>query len=335
MSALMGRMRRQGRPMNRRESAVVAALSAWAVTGLALDGRAHQDNAVESFFTPWHGILYSAIAASAVWTWWLVARRPSGPPTGFAVTVAGVGLLAAGGPADLLWHELFGLEADVEALLSPTHLMLMTGGIMLLSAPLRAAWHARAGSAVGERPPLAAVVSLALVAGVIAFFFQYASPFHETAAYAGNGHAEQELGLVAIALTNLILVAPLALLLRIGRLPVGAATIVFTVAAGVVAVSSDFEAWAAFAGAVAGGVAVDALGVVLRPGPDRPRQAFAFAVAAPLVLWSAVLAAMGLDGGMAWPVELWSGSILLAAGAGALLAVLARPDPSRPAAANG
>lgn len=321
------------RPMTRREGLVVAALSAWAVAGLALDGRAHQEDAVESFFTVWHAILYTGIGAAGVWvaTQLRAARRHGTVPSGFALTVAGLALLAAGGPADLAWHEAFGLEADVAALLSPTHLLLMAGGVLLLSAPLRAAWTA----ADTRRAPVAALLSLTLVAGVVAFFFQYASPFHEVEAFGSRAHGEQELGLAAVALSNLILVSPLVLLVRrFGTPPPGAATLLFAGVAGVVAVSGDFEAPAAFAGAVVAGIAVDGLAALLRPAPERPAAFRAFAALAPAVLWAAVFGALALDGALAWATELWSGSILLAAAAGYGLALLASlPGRAAPLAA--
>ncbi|MEZ4662017.1 MAG: hypothetical protein R2911_31085 [Caldilineaceae bacterium] len=40
---------------------------------------------------------------------------------------------------DLIWHELFGIEQDFEALISPTHLMLGAGLALIVSGPLRAA----------------------------------------------------------------------------------------------------------------------------------------------------------------------------------------------------
>lgn len=39
----------------------------------------------------------------------------------------------------MLWHSRFGIEAGIEALLSPTHLVLALGGMLMVSGPLRAA----------------------------------------------------------------------------------------------------------------------------------------------------------------------------------------------------
>ncbi len=69
-------------------------------------------------FTPWHALLYSG--AVALFGWQLLTR-----PTGRAGArerrwlLAGVGLFTGGGAGDLVWHELFGVETGLDALLSP------------------------------------------------------------------------------------------------------------------------------------------------------------------------------------------------------------------------
>src|SRR5690606_11352954 len=43
----------------------MALLSVWFIIGLFVDGAAHNHGAVDdSFFTPWHAILYSSVAAT-------------------------------------------------------------------------------------------------------------------------------------------------------------------------------------------------------------------------------------------------------------------------------
>ena len=302
---------------------VVILISAWAVGGLALDGRVHQDRSAESFFTLPHAIIYSGIAAASAWIYMTVrrSRKTSQRPAGLALTVAGIGLLAAGGPLDLAWHTAFGIEAGVDALLSPTHLLLLAGGVLLLSAPLRDAW---ASSDLRGREAIPAVASLALVAAVVAFFFQYASPFHELDAYTSGGHTTSELGLASIAITNLILLAPLVLLAaRFDRVPIGTGTLLFGGVATVVAISGDTVPALVVASAFAGGMAADVLAVLLRPGAARPGAIRAYAALATMPLWLAVFAAIALTDGLAWSAELWTGSVLLAGAAGCALALLA------------
>jgi hypothetical protein len=42
-------------------------MGTWLIVGVFIDGFAHNHGEVESFFTPWHAILYSGYVACAVW----------------------------------------------------------------------------------------------------------------------------------------------------------------------------------------------------------------------------------------------------------------------------
>src|SRR5262245_15255747 len=142
---------------------LIAGLSAWFLGGIYLDGWAHTHvPALETFFTPWHAVLYSGFAAVAFALAVTQARnmRHGAPwrqalPAGYGLSLVGAGIFLIGGMLDLLWHLLFGIERSIEALLSPTHLILATGGILMVSGPLRAVarraapgaqltWHAGA-----------------------------------------------------------------------------------------------------------------------------------------------------------------------------------------------
>jgi hypothetical protein len=70
----------------------------------------------------------------------------------------------------MLWHLAFGIEAGLDALVSPTHLLLLTGGTLLLTSPLRAA-------AATDRDRWPAVVSMAAATSLAGFFLSYVSVF--------------------------------------------------------------------------------------------------------------------------------------------------------------
>jgi len=59
-------------------------------------------------------------------------------PGGYQLSFLGFFIFTFGGGFDLTWHTLFGFEADMEALLSPAHLVLATGGFLLITGPIRA-----------------------------------------------------------------------------------------------------------------------------------------------------------------------------------------------------
>ena len=119
---------------------VTGLLGAWMTFGTHLDGWAHTHvlSTQESFLTPWHGILYSGWLLLAAWIYH--HRDLPGYPLGL-VGAVGFGI---GGVLDLAWHTAFGIEVDMEALISPPHLLLVTMHLLMISTPFRAAWRSSA-----------------------------------------------------------------------------------------------------------------------------------------------------------------------------------------------
>ena len=151
---------------------LVTAAHTWILVGLFLDGWFHihgPEN--ESFFTPWHAVLYSGVAATVA-VHLLEQRRRGGVPAGYAPSLAGGLVVLAAGFVDGVWHTVFGVEADLNALLSPPHLLLITAGTLVFAGPLRAALRAPAGTPGG----LPTAFSAAFVVTGLGFFTQYANP---------------------------------------------------------------------------------------------------------------------------------------------------------------
>lgn len=127
---------------------IVIVLCTLLVGGIYLDGWAHAHGKVDStFFTPWHAVLYAGFAiAGAFLAVNLVRNRIKGYPwlealpPGYSVSLLGAVIFAVGGVLDMIWHILFGIEMSVDALLSPTHLMLALGVVLMVTGPLRAVW---------------------------------------------------------------------------------------------------------------------------------------------------------------------------------------------------
>ncbi|MBI2706652.1 MAG: hypothetical protein HYX32_15380 [Actinobacteria bacterium] len=323
----------------------------WMIVGLFLDGWAHTSNAVESFFTPWHGVLYSgfvAAAAAATAVAWS-SRQPGRPwtetlPRGHGLTLLALGMFAAGGMGDLIWHQLLGVEVGVEALLSPTHLLLLTGGLIALSAPIRSAWGDpdHEPTTLGRAVPI--VLDFALLTALVGFFLLYLSPFLNKAASTAftrtadvpevhpstiTPELQQLLGIASILMTTVLFSVPSYLLLRRWIPPRGAFTLFFgTVTVLFVGLDEFRTPWLVLAGVVAG-----AAGDVM---VARRWPALIVVPTAIAVLWAGYFFLFQLTaGGVGWTVELWAGVIVLSALIAALLGLLTAPivpnDPRPPA----
>jgi len=317
---------------------VVVLLAGWMVGGIHLDAWAHHRIAetLETFFTPWHGVLYSGFLALAAL---LVGRTLLGMrgglvwrqaiPMGYELSLLGVALFMVGGVGDMLWHIAFGIEVNVEALLSPTHLLLALGGSLMVTGPVRAA--------VGQRTaPWPALVSLAFLLSLLSFFTAYASPISDGQLALGIRPPDPETasflegkGVAAILLQTFTLVGVVLYAARRWILPFGAVTTIFGLSSLLtIAVHQD---WFLLPSVLLTGLLADALYARLRPGSGHPSSLQGFAFILPVLFYTLYFLTLQLSGGIWWRVHLWAGAIVMAGIAGWLLSLVAvEPDKRAP-----
>ena len=307
---------------SRREQLAIAFFGTWAIVGLFVDGWSHQANKPETFFTPWHLMLYSGFVGAVIWfavEGWRTGRSKQSATRvapSDRLTTIGLVLFAIGGVGDGVWHEVFGIEVDLEALLSPTHLLLMTGGLIMLSTPIR--WAIGSPEAVPSAPTmrqfLPVLVGLTLCSALATFFTMYLGA-QWPAASLNRDDMEQSVGVASVLARNLLVLAPLLFAMTRWRLPLGSFTVLMTANAVLMAALEGFDFVALAIPFVVAGVVGDVL---------ASRVAMRWvSVAVPLVLWSVYFLVHEIVWGIDWTVELWTGAIFLACassyGLGALL----------------
>jgi hypothetical protein len=312
--------------MTRREELAFAVFSTWTVIGLFLDGWSHRVNKPEEFFTPYHAVLYSGVAAGVLWSMYESNRQrragePIDLPAGSRLTGLGLAFFALGGAGDFVWHEVFGIEADTEALLSPTHLLLFIGGLALTTAPLRAGWATDTDDPPTFAAALPRLVGLALATAIVSFFTMFLHPFLSRGLREGE---TPDFWIAGLFVTTVVLLAPLLFYVRRWRPAPGLCTFHLTVVALLVQGLDAFDRPAVVVAAVAAGLVGDA---VLGGGVSRSR-AWLLGATVPAVLWSAYFTTVALTDGLEWTVELWAGATVVATLGGLGLAVLAFPPPA-------
>ncbi|GHO49691.1 hypothetical protein [Ktedonospora formicarum] len=339
----------------------IAFFSTWFVLGLYLDGWAHANELPDSFFTPWHAFLYSGfLGAAIILVGSFLRARLRGAslrqalPVGYNLSLLGVGLFLLGGVGDMLWHIFFGIEANLEALYSPTHLLLAASGFLLVTGGLRSAWwHVTTTRGAS----FLVVLSLTLALSILTFFTSEFHPFdhpwawvgyrpaatpfvaslttHSTPALLDAGGTSQDIaevvGVSSILLQSALLMALLLLTIRrFGtRLPFGWLTFLLGVNGLGMSIFHSTP-WVIPVAGIAGLIA-DALYRWLGPTSPRIVQLRLFAAVVPIILYSLYFLAVFLIGGVWWSIHLWTGGIALAGVVGWFMSLLlvppATPEP--------
>jgi len=306
-------------------------LSAWFLAGVVLDNWAHAHQEIigklETFYTPWHAVLYSGwLAVTGFMTWTVLRNRSRGIPwrgalpPGYWLSFLGVLLFTWGGGFDLVWHTLWGIEVGLDASYSPPHLILGAAWVLILSGPLRAAWRRPPPATWPDDLPM--VLSLTLTLSVVSFFTGFfqplMNPWPDLAHRVTPDNLGQAIGMASILLHTAVLMGFILLSTLRRPLPLGGFTLFFTLSAVLMATGSwpEHSGLLAIACAAIVGAATDVLARRLRPSRQRRAALRLFAVAIPVMFYALHFAAWGLTTGIWWSVHLWAGAIILAGAVG-------------------
>ena len=311
---------------------MIVAIS-WFIGGIYLDGWAHNNiPSLESFFTPWHAVLYSGFFVSAACLIGKVVlnRRKTKTwseaiPFGYRHSVLGVFIFLLSGMGDLVWHQVFGIEKSTEALLSPTHVCLAIGAFLIFSGPFVAgAMRAKTKQMSVTLPML---LSLIYCFSAITFMTQFATFAHllnigikpSTTAlqsiYDGlsvSGFLFQVVWVSGVFLTAM----------RRFRLPFGSFTLALLLnAIGMTIMKTS--TWLIPAVLIAG-LCIDGLVCLLKPVSSVTRFRV-FATLFPAVFFICYLTSVTMTGQLWWSVHMWTGSVVVPAIMGLLMSLVIWP----------
>ena len=319
------------------------------VFGLYIDGWAHNHGQVdESFFTPWHALLYGAVGAAGlalIITHFRNVNRgyrwTRALPAGYALSLVGFFAFGLGGVFDLIWHETFGFEEGIDALISPSHLYLALSGLLILTGPIRSVWQRTSDNSCRSLTP--AILSFACITSVFTFFNGFVAIGGDMILLTGaEPRARDTLdaaGIMALIVQSNILLGAVLFMTRRWRLPLGSIAFLFVI-------NSLLMTWYRLGEAQEFIFAGSALVVGLicellyyRFGFDDARRLRFFACFMPFAFsLGAVLCVeyLGVNvwgrGGLWWEIHMWLGAPVLAGAFGYGLSMLLRPPSAAPSA---
>ena len=320
----------------------VAILSGWFVGGLFLDGWAHRHvPELESFFTPWHAVFYTGFLAVAGFLMAMLMRNHAkgypwqhAMPPGYELAVLGVLIFMAGGVGDMIWHELFGVESNVEALLSPTHLLLAAGMTLIISGPLCAGWRRITDQNHPEPGWIALLpqlLSLTLVWSTWSFLTQFAHPLVDTWAAAGyrpsnsrgGTFLQTSLGIASFLLQTGLMMGLVLCTVRRWTLPLGSLALMFGLNATLLSFMQDH--YRLIPASALAGLVADLLTRWLKPSMERAGSLRLFALTVPMAYYVLYYVTLMVTQGIGWSVHIWTGTIVLSGIVGLLLSYLLIP----------
>lgn len=319
------------------------ALATLFMIGVYIDGWAHNNLAelIETFFTPWHAMLYGGFFITAGFLTVALARNLAAGhrftqalPRGYFPALIGAGIFLFGGVFDLFWHTVFGFEADTEALLSPAHLVLATGAFLIFTAPLRALWQRPITDKDNQwRHLWPALVAMTLFLSLMTFFTQYATlarPGVLLEAPVGRGEPwlENASGIFNLLLPSLLVMGSLLFLLRRWQLPFGSITLIIGsnyLLMFLMTMEESFEAPLTLVAMILAGVVADLLYQWLQPTTTNLTAVRYFAFLVPFVMVSLYIASLLLTHGLWWQIHMWGGVPFICGIAGLFLSFLTQP----------
>ena len=311
-----------------RFDAAFTVLALWMVAGVTWDFAFHQSGISfeeEGFLTVPHAVFYTAFLAIVVLFGTAILRNRSrgasfaeAIPFGYGYGVLGIALFAIGGPLDVLWHQAFGAEAGIEALVSPTHLLLATGAVLFFSSPLRAAWLRGVDPSLRRQLPM--LFSAGFVTISIAAFAMYGNPLTDPVA---TGELDPGHGVLSVVTFTVLIVGVSLSLVGRFRLAPGAFVFLFSFIA--VPFSYNVGLQSFFPAMLIAGLIAEGYNTALRPTPDARLRFRGFAVVIPLALFGGYFLTHQVLWGIEWSTHIWAGAIFASVLVGILVSYLVNP----------
>lgn len=298
--------------------------------GVTFDSWAHNHLArLETFFTPWHAILYAGVLATGlVLPGAILLQRMRGGswkhviPDGYELAVLGVVGSVIGGLLDMIWHILFGIESNIDAAFSPTHILIMVTFGLTLAGPYRALY-----TSARPTPRSMLLLSFTLLLTYWSLISQTAHPYTSLwlSTTPKTDEQGQILAIVSYVVQGCFLAAVTMYTIRRWKLFFGFFTLALTASAIPLSTMQDIPLVIPIG--LASGLLIDGAYLIIKPSLAR-QELFRLFVALVPGLWLLTYnISLALVYGTVWSIHLLIGSVVVVCLIAWLLSGLMVPFP--------
>ncbi len=325
-------------PANKMFDWLFVFFAGWSTVGIYIDGWAHihLEHELESFFTPWHALFYAGVLMTGICLiLFLLYNKSKGYtfryalPKEYMFSLVGIGLMVLGGIGDMCWHEVFGIEVGMDALFSPTHLLLAIGGVMAVSGPLYGVWYRH-----GLRPihDLPTILSTLYFMSILTFMLQFVQPFSYPWAAASFAILNPipidygiMLGMASLLIFTTVFVGIIMSTVKHWVYPFGSFTIVLSLNAALMTFMNGEYYRFIWTGLIAGFLIDILYWLLINRRRHKMYAVHMFGFGASFLFALVFMMTILLTDTMVWSLHTWTGAIFIAGIAGYLLSYFVLP----------
>jgi hypothetical protein len=250
-------------------------------------------------------------------------------PREYMFTLWGLGIAFAAGFGDMFWHGIFGIEEGIEALLSPTHLLLAVGGAVVVSGPLHAIWYRDRSSHFLHT--WVVVLSFAYLLMTLGFMLQFLHPFNFPwpaqsflSQYPIDSDIAGGLGIANAVVFTTVFMGLLLATMRNFRFPLGSMTLILGLNALTMTLMHG-QYYEFILTTVIAGIYIDVLYKQMASLEIKAKHLRWFGFLAPAALFTVYTATIMVADSTPWSAHMWAGMIVIAGLVGYLLTYLVVP----------
>jgi hypothetical protein len=304
--------------------ALYAVLTIVLAVGIFIDVWSHSTfGPDQSVLSPYHFLFYSAmgtIGGLLLFTHTTNLRQgykwSAALPVGYGFSFFGVIFFTVAGIFDLGGHALFGFETGLEAIMSPTHMMLFIGWFIVAIAPIRAAFHkfkSEPARNLGQQLPMILALVSALCAATLASF--YYTPLNEMSYAVQEMRVLNEedalvMEIAGIFIQTGVLMSVLTWIISNIKLKVGILSLLFFLFGVLLAITN--LAPIAIVNTFLGGILIEVAYQILQPTRQQVLRFCLFGFVAPILLWGSYYGfylVSGVGGGLWVTGYVWLGTV--------------------------